>query len=215
MTTSAERAPISAWREQGIYPYLAHPASSVEAIEREVFHHVAWHVQQHLPGFDAAPMRTRAFQFRLLRQAVECGPESLQALLTEALGLPPIDQEILSTQVNGLNLSSVIQTAHVVTERLRFLDGLETIIFDKALKYHVKEREHLHRIVARNAWLFGEDFALSVDNRSLTEVLRKHKASLGEDTLVDPPVGHVTQKRGIVDLVFSRATRYHQPNTLH
>ena len=62
-----------------------------------------------------------------------------------------------------------------------------TMLFDETLRPHVKERGELHPIVARNPWLFGDEFALSVDNRSLTEVLRKHQKMLGGGIQIDQP----------------------------
>lgn len=67
----------------------------------------------------------------------------------------------------------------------------------------VKERSQLHRIIAQNCWLFGEEFGLSVDDRSLTEVLIAHKKMLDPDIVIDAPVKHISQTRGIVDLMLS------------
>ena len=53
---------------------------------------------------------------------------------------------------------------------------------------------------------------MSVDDQSLTEVLRAHLKTLGEDVVVDAPVKHISQSRGIVDLVLSKATRRHKAN---
>ena len=52
------------------------------------------------------------------------------------------------------------------------------------------------------------------DDQSLTEVLRKHKKLLGDDTVIDEPGKHVSKERGIVDLVLSRAIRRHKGNNL-
>jgi hypothetical protein len=82
------------------------------------------------------------------------------------------------------------------------------------LKEYVKERSQLHRILAQNTWVFGEEFNLSVDDQSLTEVLRKHKELLGEDVLIDRPVRHPSKQRGIIDLMLSRAIRRYRANEL-
>jgi len=70
----------------------------------------------------------------------------------------------------------------------------------------------LHRIIAENCWLFGEEFSLSVDDRSLTEVLRAHRKVLGDEIVIDAPVKHISQSKGIVDLMLSKATRHHKAN---
>ena len=68
----------------------------------------------------------------------------------------------------------------------------------------MRERTQLHRIVAENAWMFGEQYHLSVDDQSLTEVLKKHIAAKGLEIEIDAPVLRSDGSRGIVDLMFSR-----------
>jgi hypothetical protein len=44
--------------------------------------------------------------------------------------------------------------------------------------------------------------------------LRAHKKLLGEDVVIDTPVKHISQTRGIVDLMLSKATKRHKANEL-
>jgi hypothetical protein len=82
----------------------------------------------------------------------------------------------------------------------------EAVLFDPESKNLFKERSQLHRMIAdNNTWIFGEEFNLTVDDQSLTEVLRKHRKLIGEDTLIDQPVRRIDGKVGIVDLMLSRA----------
>jgi Type I restriction enzyme R protein N terminus (HSDR_N) len=92
----------------------------------------------------------------------------------------------------------------LVADRLDFIGGLEAMLFDTDLKKHFKERSQLHRIVARNTWVFGEEFALTVDDQSLTEVLLKHLKLMKRDIPVDAPVKRLDDTTGIVDLMLSR-----------
>ena len=39
-----------------------------------------------------------------------------------------------------------------------------------------------------NTWIFGEEFALTVDDKGLREVLRKHRKIIGVETVIDEPV---------------------------
>ena len=52
--------------------------------------------------------------------------------------------------------------------------------------------------------MFGEQYHLSVDDQSLTEVLKKHIADRGREVEIDEPVMRADGTRGIVDLMFSR-----------
>lgn len=205
---------VETWKAQQVYPFQSEPRNSLEQVERQVFDIVAANVARHLPDFDGPKTSNKAFQLRMLRQAIEHSPEELQLILSEVLKLPKRQQEELADLLRDVSLSAIISSAKVVADRLRFLRALEALLFDAEPKKRLKERSQLHRIVAQNTWLFGEEFALSVDDQSLTEVLRKHKKYLADGIVIDAPVKHVSQQRGIVDLMLSKTTRRHRPNTV-
>jgi hypothetical protein len=52
--------------------------------------------------------------------------------------------------------------------------------------------------------MFGEQYHLSVDDQSLTEVLKKHVIARNREVEIDEPVLRADGSRGIVDLMFSR-----------
>lgn len=206
---------VTEWKEDNIYPFEGEPITHVEQVERQVFDIVAVNVAQHMQDFGTSAPKNKALHLRLLKQAIEKSPEELQLILGEVLKLPKRKQEELAELLRDVSLSSIISAAKIVADRLLFLTGLESILFDAEPKKRLKERSQLHRIIAQNCWLFGEEFNLSVDDQSLTEVLRKHKKLLGEDTVIDEPVKHISQERGIVDLMLSRAIRWHRSNDLN
>ena len=209
------RSFVAEWKAEKIYPFPDdEPATQLELIERQVFDIVALNVARFLPDFEGSAPRSKALHLRMLRQAIEKGPEDLQLILTEVLNLPPRQQEVLAELLREGSLSSIINGTKVISDRLKFLNGLEAILFDKGPKQRLKERSQLHRILARNPWIFGEEFHLSVSDMSLTEVLRKHKSMLGDEIVIDAPVRHVCQTRGIVDLMLSRQIRRHRVNDL-
>lgn len=55
--------------------------------------------------------------------------------------------------------------------------------------------------------MFGEEYNLSVDDQSLTEVLRQHAKATKRDVHIDTPVRRVDGKQGIIDLMLSRSVR--------
>lgn len=215
-TRAAEEARsfVQEWKEESIYPYQGEAVTQVEQVERQVFDIVALNVARHLPEFADSPSKNKAFQLSMLRQAIEKSPEDLQLILTEVLNLPKRKRDELAELLQDVTLSSIISSAKIVADRLRFITGLDAILFDSEPKKRLKERSQLHRIIAENCWLFGEEFSLSVDDQSLTEVLRAHKRLLNEDAIIDAPVKHISQTRGIVDLVLSKTTRLHKANAL-
>jgi hypothetical protein len=202
----AAQSEIEQWKAEEIYPYRSEPATTVEKAERQVFDIVALNVNKHLQDFAEQSKRTKAFQLRMLRQAIERGPDELQHILTEVLDLPEKTQKELSKLLEEADLANVISASKLVADRLKFVHGLEAMLFDPDSKKLLKERSQLHRMIAENnTWIFGEEFNLTVDDQSLSEVLRKHRKLIGDDTMIDQPVKRIDGKVGIVDLMLSRS----------
>jgi hypothetical protein len=72
------------------------------------------------------------------------------------------------------------------------------------------ERSQLHRILANETWVFGEEYALAVDDQSLKEALRRHIAILGREELAPeelaPPIEDPSgRKQAILDLMLARS----------
>ena len=213
---AAERARtvVDQWKAEDIYPFKGEAESSLDDVERKVFDIVAVTASDYMPNFQSAPPKRKAFDLRMLRTAIEKSPEELQIIMNEVLELPKRKQEELATLLKETSLAAIINAATIVADRLKFLSGLELILFDRGMKKRLKERAQLHQILAANAWVFGEEFNLSVSDKSLTEVLRKHKKLSGDDTIIDQPVKHISQERGIVDLMLSKALRRHRAKDL-
>jgi hypothetical protein len=110
------------------------------------------------------------------------------------------------------DLSGIISAATLVADRLKFLQGLGIILFDYEAKARLKERTQLHKILESNTWIFGEEFNLWASDRELTTVLKAHKEKLDPDLVIDEPVKLLIRKRGIVDLMLSRAQKRHRAN---
>ena len=203
---AAEKAAglVEEWRTEKIYPYEDEPTNVVERVEREVFNVLALNVNTYLPDFPTSDDKTKRFQFRLLRQAVERAPADLARIVNEVLDLPEDKRQELAGLLDRTTLAAIISASRLVADRLDFLRGLETLVFDAEFKDRVRERAQLHRIVAENSWMFGEQYHLSVDDQSITEVLRKHIQATGREVEIDTPVTRSDGSRGIVDLMFSR-----------
>lgn len=208
------REQVVEWKASDIYPYAGEPTSPVERAERQVFDVVAYNVANYLPTFAKSDAKTQKFSFRLLQQAIEANPGALRRILSDVLQLPVASQDELAALLERTSLSAIITAAKEVADRLDFLRGLELLLFNPQSKRQLLERSQLHRILASETWIFGEQFHLTVDDQSLTEVLRKHEGQLrreSDETSADnlsetelPEVLREDGSRGIVDLMLSR-----------
>ena len=193
---------INEWIDEEVYPFTGEPLTPLEDAERKVFDIVAININKSLPDFRDSNKKSKTFQLRMLKQAIEKSPDDLQTIMNEVLNLPKGVREDLADLLQNTSLSSIISASKIVSDRIQFVSGLEQLVFE--YKDNVKERSQLHRILAKNTWVFGEQFALSVDDQSLTEVLKKHASHLDDELVIDEPVVRIDQRRGIVDLMLSR-----------
>lgn len=203
-----QSAIVEDWKKQKIYPYEdKEDIGSIESIERQVFDIVAVNVQSYLPSFDKSDIKSKKFTFRLLAQALRQNPGSVQVIIEEVLGLKREAQNDLAELLKKTSLSSIISSAKIVANRLDFLNGLETLLFDKESKRKLLERDQLHKILEDEAWVFHEEFALAASEERLEEVLKKHLDKLGirEDNpdIVDLGEGST----GRLDLMLHRAVQ--------
>ena len=196
---------VERWKQEQIYPYEDRAdLTPVEEAERQVFDILGVNLETYLPKFEEADQNSRKFTFMLLAQALKENPRSVQKIIAEVLNLKKEEQEELAALLDQTTLSNIISTAKTVANRLDFLVALENLLFNDATKPKLLERDQLHKILEREAWIFDEEFALSASEESLEEVLRKHIGILGKrqdgETAVDVGDG----KTGRIDLQLSR-----------
>ena len=203
---------IEEWKEAKIYPYEGKPADVIEINERQVFDVVALNLADYSPDFDKSPPKQKKLILQLVKTGIETGPGALLTVLESVIDLPPAKLEELSDLLRKTSLTAVINAAKSVTDRLDFIRALQILVFDAKSKRQLLERSQLHRIIAQESWIFGEQFNLVNDDQDLTSVLRSHMKLLGdadddgnERSSLAPvePVLDADGKAAIVDLMLS------------
>ena len=200
------REQVEKWKAERTYPFSGDAKDETERTVREVFDVVALGASNIV---NASDVRGRRLSLRLLREALEQDPGSLNRVLHEVLELPADRLEELDKLLDRTPLSALIATSKAVANRLEFLKGLEELVLNPAFKKHVRERTQLHRILAAETWVFGEEYALAVDDESLTTVLKRHIGLLGRSELAEQvevdPVTDLEGHNRIVDLMLARS----------
>ena len=199
---------VEYWKSEKIYPYSEKKnLTAIELAERQVFDIIGVNVEEYLPSFRNADLKSKEFTFRLLAQAIKSNPESLQLIISEVLNLKQDELNELADLLRRTPLTSIIKSAKVVANRLDFLKSLEDLLFSPDTKKSLLERDQLHRILEHEAWIFDENFSLSASEATLEEVLQLHINKLGKRFDDDSPVYREGQKQGRVDLMLSLANR--------
>jgi hypothetical protein len=106
-------------------------------------------------------------------------------------------------------LSAIIRSANVVASRHKFLVALEHLLFDPDDSGKVGERDHLHKVLEHELWVFGESYHLMSTERSLTELLRNHLKLDGLPTKDIETVRRWDGKTGRTDLHLAAKNKEH------
>lgn len=207
-TVIAGQGIIEKWKEEDIYPYSGSASNDIESAERQIFEVVALNINEHLVDFETYDVTTKKLSFSLVKEALESNPTSLGRILEDVIKLPKDKIEDLNTLLKHTTLSDIISASKIVANRIQFLTGLESLIYD--YKYHTKERKQLHRLLEGNTWIFGEEFHMTVSDQSLNAVLNAHLDTLRPQKN-SKKVNRSDGKTGIVDLMLSRGVPESNP----
>jgi hypothetical protein len=193
---------VEDWKSEKSYPYTAEPKTAPEKVIRKTFDIVAISATPVLAKMD---IEQRRFSMQLMKVAVETDPSAVQKVMREVLRLPEDRIEEMALLFERTTLESMITATHSILSRLDFLTGLRTLIFDAEAKKATTERRQLHKILEREAWIFGDEWALTASDETLRRVLVKHLKFLGEDAAYADvmPESQAAGKVLIPDLVLS------------
>ena len=204
--TERRRQLVDRWKKNQSYPYEGEPASREEAVERATFDVVATAVRRHIPK----GVRQEKLTLGLLKDTLHRNPDGMRNLLEQYGGLTVDESEELDRLLQRTPLSRLIRATTDVTDRLDFLGVLREIVFNPVARGLVKERDHLHKILERESWIFGEQFNMMSSEIGLTRALQQHLALLGR---ADEKITKVTRtdgSQGRLDLMFSLVAPEHE-----
>lgn len=190
------RDQIDEWKSKGIYPYEEEPTTEAGKAERAVFDIVSSALVPQIPKRKDGAQLT----LNLLRDALKTDPENLAVLVSEFVALSEQDRKALTRLLSETSLAGIIRSANLVTSRSKFLAGLEHLLFDPDDSKKVGERDHLHKILEHELWIFGEEYHFMNSERGLTQMLRTHLKLEGLPDDKVEPVKRWDGKSGRIDL---------------
>jgi hypothetical protein len=195
---------VTKWKADQVYPYKASESSPVDNVEREVFDICAVQIYEHLEGFASWNNKNKQLTFRLVKEALKSSPSSLRRILSEVLSLPPEEQDTLAKILEKTQLSAIINATKIVADRIAFLQALGDLLFGQ-YRSDLRERDQLHKILAEELWVFGDQYGLGVSDKGLTKLLQSHLHMLGKTDFINvEPVTDREGHRRIVDLMLFR-----------
>lgn len=202
---SRRRDQINEWKSKGIYPYADEPANDAAKAERAVFDIVSSALVPQIPKRRDGAQLT----LNLLRDALQTDPQNLALLVSEYVALSEQDRQLLTKLLRETTLAGVIRSANLVTSRSKFLAGLEHLLFDPTDSGKVGERDHLHKFLEHELWIFGEEYHFMNTERGLTQLLRTHLRLEGLPDDQVEPVKRWDGKSGRIDLHLAARSQEH------
>lgn len=199
------REQVEHWKETGVYPYKSEPVNETERAERAVFDVVSGTLVPHI----SKTKKQAQLTLELLRDAIRHDPGKLTTILHEVVALNEADRDTLTKLLSETTLSAIIRSANVVASRHKFLVALEHLLFDPDDSGKVGERDHLHKMLEHELWVFGESYHLMSTERSLTELLRNHLKLNGLPTKDADTVRRWDGKTGRTDLHLAAKNKEH------
>ncbi|MFF3343135.1 ATP-binding protein [Streptomyces flavidovirens] len=160
---------IAKWIEEGVYPYTGEPTVPVDVAEREAFDSVATLVSRHLQGSRQA----RRTQMVLLREALRRQPHAMPKVLDDLFGLSGAQKERLEGLVERTPLTNLVAANAQAVDRIDFLGMLRSLLFEPQSRTVMREVDQLHRMLEKELWVFGDEYASAVSEVGLTEALER------------------------------------------
>lgn len=173
---------INKLKEENIYPYKDSQSSS-EQVARNLYDRIIVKIHEKKPNVLNAK-ETRQFIVTAVKILLEREPEHFAKILQKLLNLTAEETCEFSSLLDETDLSNIIKTSTMVSNRLKFLQSLRMLVYgDIANK--VKERSQLHKMVAKEAWVFGEEYNLKASDKTFNNTISEIRKSIsnfcGED----------------------------------
>ncbi|MFE4925170.1 ATP-binding protein [Streptomyces sp. NPDC056661] len=197
---------VDKWIDEGVYPYASRAEGGQAQAEQGTFDLVATSINRHIP----ADKIKKRLTLSLLQNSLRHNPDEMVEILENVLRLGESDVSHLHGLLQQTSLSNIIRASSIVTARLQFLTALEHLVFDEETYGLVKERDHLHKILERELWVFGEEYNMMRNSEiGLTRLLEHHRRTLGWDPTPDGPVRALNGRTRRVDLMLSAESHEH------
>ena len=195
---------VQEWQAEEVYPYQPDDEAGPMAFaEQALFNFVAVSAADAVNRIE--DKTAKKLSLATIKVAVERDPGSLELVFREVLRLPEAKLNELRELIERTSLAGIIDATRMVTNRLELIRSLKILLFDEGHAPTVLERAHLHKIVEGEPWLFGEEFATHVSDRSLTSLLEAHRAILGHPSEVAEPVTDEDGRFRRIDFMFGRS----------
>lgn len=171
-------------KNQGVYPFSDAPKDEIEKAQQNTFDVLAVQVNRAVPQLKNSNRQTKKLTYRLIKEAINTNPSSIQTILSEVFNLTKDQQDDLAELLQRTHLPEIIDTAKTISDRLVFIYLLEQMVYNDSIGKPIKERTQFHKLLLNELWIFGEKYFLGTSDQSLKNLLLEHIKYLGREKLI-------------------------------
>lgn len=177
---------IATLKKEEIYPYSDdEKLTETEEQIKVVYDEILIKLNKAKPAVFKASKEIKKNIVKTLKIVIEKDPQNFKIILESLAGLSPEESQDFASLLERVSLSNVIKTSSTIINRLSFIEGLRQIAYGDLNK--IKERSQLHKILEKEAWIFGEEFNLTCSDKSFNSTIGEIRASIkgfcGETTI--------------------------------
>lgn len=197
---------IDRWTADGTYPYQTAPGTHLEEAEQEAFRELVAVSRKAVP----AEKEPRRLTLGMMHTTFKESPDDAIHVIAKVKGLDQEEIREFRDLLDRTPLSRVVRSSKLLADRIDFLLALDELLHGEAHRDQFLETAHLHRLIEKNPWVFGNQWNMVRSEAGLTSVMREHLALLRPDDPVDVTSNDIERSRRRVDLLFSGVIAEHQ-----
>lgn len=197
---------IETWVSDGTYPYLDHPITILDEAEQAGFRELVAVARKAVPS----DREQRRLTLGMMQATFKESPDDALQVIAKIKGLDPAEIQEFRELLDRTPLARVIRASKMLTDRIDFLVALDELLHGVDHRDLFLERDHLHKLVEKNPWIFGNQWSLVRSEASLVSALREHLRILrpDDDEAVDPAGVERGTRR--IDMLFAGAASEHR-----
>lgn len=166
---------LNAIIENPLYPFKKQPQNAIEDAQRTAYNACLYNLLLNDDGvISEKKASVLKVVFPLLQKSFS-GDYILTDNLNSIITLSSENAEKYNKMINRIKLSKIIEKYSVLIHKKEFLRTLEKLVYDETVAQYLEERTQLHKIVAEEAWIFGDKFEnedLVSSDKSLITMIR-------------------------------------------
>ncbi len=147
----------------------------IEMAQKEIFDLCAFKILEEDPKVLNKKDHTLNILFKLLKKVVE-KDKNIANIVSEVLKLKEEEGKQFNQILKSTTLPQLISHYDELKRRLLFLNILDDLVHEDFYVKHLKERTQLHKIIEKETWIFGDEFADNIgsSDQALDAVIRSN-----------------------------------------